>query len=254
MENVNHSIRRSGVKSGIIAGIILFIIGGVLLAENFGLFPFMFRRVVFSWPMLLIVIGVINLLYRHAFSGSILISLGVFFIIPRLTHVFPAAFSWVPSNFTSLYWPVLLIIGGILLIIHWMVGPKWHKKGIRHSRKTEYRGQYATEENKFSSVFNDGKHIVLDTVFDGTVVESVFGTITLDLRRACLEKAETYLKVSVVFGGVTVLVPQDWYIVCNMDSVFGGIHDKRTLLDNSDKSQKLIIEGECIFGNAELMN
>jgi len=57
-----------------------------------------------------------------------------------------------------------------------------------------------------------------------------------------------------VFGGTTIVVPNDWNIVMNVTSIFGGFSNKSVKDPNAnvDLSRTLIIKGLVVFGGGEL--
>ncbi|MFM2290812.1 MAG: hypothetical protein RIS29_625 [Bacteroidota bacterium] len=270
MENVDKSSFRKGYKKGIGFGLFLVLLGVVLLGLNFGLIPHELRHVLISWPMLLIVIGIGNFLKgHHVVSGTVLIMVGGFFIIPRFIQAYPAYFPGFNGDFTHIYWPLLLIAGGILIVVGKIFGDKWgwhncehaHHHHRRHDRWKDRQTQYESKNwsanpNGFSknSVFRSGEHIVLDPEFKGGEMNAVFGGITLDLRRTSLPEGETVLEVNAVFGGITIYVPQNWFIETHLDAVFGGFQDNRMPIEPLDTTRKLIISGSCVFGGGELRN
>jgi predicted membrane protein len=270
MENETKNSFRTGYTKGLGFGLFLMALGVVFLGLNFGFIPHELRHVLISWPMLLIVIGIGNILKRHHnFSGVILILIGGFFIIPRFVEAYPAYFPGVNDNFTHIYWPLLLIAAGILIILGKLAGPKWgfndwnHEHSHRHHQRRNQRYQKAYEQKKWSanpdgfsknSVFGSGEHIVLDPEFKGGELNAVFGGISLDLRRTNLPEGETVLDVNAVFGGITIFVPADWYVETHLDAVFGGFQDNRMPKEPLDTTKKLIITGSCVFGGGELRN
>lgn len=243
-------------RSGLFFGIGLILVGAILLAINFGSLPQGMKSIIFSWQMLLIVIGIFNFRQRHQVPwGITLISVGTFFIIPKLSRVFPMYFPGV-ENFTATYWPLLLIFAGIIFLVfryfladyfdasHWK--HRIHQPG-NHSNSRIY-GSF--EKN---SVFGSGEHIILDEVFKGGEINAVFGGITLDLRRTNLPEGDSFLEVNAVFGGVTLYIPGDWTVVSHVDAVFGGFEDRRRIIEPQDGSKRLIIKGACVFGGGEII-
>ena len=57
-----------------------------------------------------------------------------------------------------------------------------------------------------------------------------------------------------MFGGTTIVVPNDWNIVMNVTSIFGGFSNKSVKDPNAnvDLSRTLIIKGLVVFGGGEL--
>jgi len=266
MENEMRNSYRSGYTKGIGFGLVLMLIGVVFLGFNFGLIPMNLKSVIISWPMLLILIGVINLFKRHIFSGTIFVITGCFFIIPLFINTCPTCFPGLTIDFTHIYWPLLLIAAGILLIIGRIFGRSWcfnewdhYNHHHHHHRHREYHGFNYTRNaytSGFSknSVFGSGDHIVLDPVFNGGDLNAVFGGITLDLRRTTIPEGDTTLEVNAVFGGITIFVPSDWFVETHLDAVFGGFQDNRVPKEPLDKTRKLIITGSCVFGGGEIRN
>jgi predicted membrane protein len=246
-----------GYGKGLGFGITLMLIGVLFLGFNFGILPAALKWVIFSWPMLLIFLGVVNWIKRKPFSGTVLFIIGAFFIFPRIINAYPEAFPGVNGDFTHTYWPLLLIAGGLLLILSKMFGNKWGFAEWDHQsygNKQYSRSQGATGSFEKNAVFGSGEHIVLDPEFKGGEINAVFGGITLDLRKTNLPVGETRLEVNAVFGGVTIFVPREWHVESNMDAVFGGFEDKRALVDPLDPTRRLVITGSCVFGGGELKN
>lgn len=257
MENETKNPIRSGYTKGLGFGLILMSIGLVFLGVNFGIISNETRSILISWPMLLIVIGLSNFLRSHNLSGTILIIVGGFFLIPRIISVYPNYFPGIDGNFAHSFWPLLLIVAGALIIYSRLFGRSWgfsnfHDRHHHHAKY--YREQYSNGGFSKNSVFGSGEHIVLDPVFKGGELNAVFGGITLDLRKTNLSEGETIIDVNAVFGGVTIIVPAEWLVETHIDAVFGGFEDKRYKTDAIDNTRKLIITGACVFGGGELRN
>ncbi len=254
METEMKNNSSSGSKKGLGFGLVLMFVGGLFLADNFNLISFPVTRVVFSWQMLLIVIGLINLFKQKIISGVILIFVGGFFIIPK---VFPA----IDDQFIHIYWPLLLIGAGIVILLQRIIKPEGCCNALEskfQGRENRHKSYQKWEKNHLgfskNSVFANVEHIVLDPEFKGGELNAVFGGLSLDLRRTNLAVGETLLDVNAVFGGVTIFVPTDWLIETHLDAVFGGFQDNRMPKEPLDGSRKLIITGSCVFGGGEIRN
>ncbi len=261
MESEIKKSNSSAIVKGMGLGLILVLIGALMLLFNFGALPHELKRVVFSWQMLLIAIGIYNLIKRQLTSAIILILIGTFFIVPRIVRQFPNSFPGLDENFTAIYWPLLLIVAGVLLIASRFFSPlRWNKEFHRGSSDYTYKYKGKIEYNyhgggfEKNSIFGSGQHIVLDPEFKGGEVNAIFGGVTLDLRKTNLPEGISFLEINAIFGGVTLYVPSNWLVEMNMDSVFGGFEDKRMLSDEIDTTRKLVVKGSCIFGGGELRN
>jgi predicted membrane protein len=253
----------------VLIGTIFVLLGAALIARNTGLIPRMFQGIIVSWQMLLIVIGVISIVKHRTFHfhGLSLICIGMFFMIPKLARVFPYLFDGMDADkFVSVYWPVLLIVGGILLIVRIPVSQRhrWHR-----CRNYEHCNPFGKKRNSFdkeeedcsleenfckTSIFGNGNYIVIDTEFKGGTLQAIFGGIELDLRRAYLAEGETILTIEAIFGGISLFVPDKWQIEVNVESVLGGTDDNRRISDAVDVNRKLIIKGSAVFGGIEIRN
>jgi predicted membrane protein len=256
MEIINENGNTPRRLKGLGFGILLIAIGAILFGINFGYIDGAFKRVIFSWPSILIVIGVYHLFKKQQlFWGLLWIAAGLFFMMPRLVRAFPDSFpEGLAQNFSLAYWPLLIILVGIVVILNKVFFPvnEWKSKinaKIHDGHSKWYKSSGGFEKN---SIFGGGEHIILDPVFTGGEINSVFGGMTLDLRRTTLAEGETVLDMNAVFGGVTLYIPGNWYVVTKVDAVFGGFEDKRLIQEPIDKSRKLIIVGACVFGGGEI--
>jgi len=248
-------------------GGLLVVIGLLLLGLNLGIITPALKPVIFSWQMLLILLGISSFFHRHFWSGTILFLIGGFFIIPRLQTADIAPFTQLPDHFTQTCYPFLLIAAGVLIIVHWLL-PHNHKLKRRHlhynifgrkkhKHKSNPSNQTTSKHGFFerSEFFSSGEYDVIDEVFKGGRIEAVFGGSMVDLRHTTLPEGETHLEISCIFSGVQIFVPQSWNIELRTNSILGGFGDMR-IIDKSkiDHSRKLIISGSFVFGGGELKN
>jgi predicted membrane protein len=253
--------RRSVHRTGIAFGILLILLGGLLVGSHAGFLPANFNRIVLSWQMLVIVIGILSLFKRSSFFGLFLILVGGFFIIPRLAEVYPVAFPWVNETFISGYWAGLLIGAGVLIVIYWIVKPrrKWSKccdenvmfRHHHHRNRTNKQYEINRDFSK-SHVFSSGEYIVLEPEFNGGEVNVVFGATELDLRKTSLPEGDTYLEINVVFSGIVLRIPDNWRVESQIESVFSGVADKRRIFEPVNSTRRLILVGSCVFSGCEI--
>ena len=105
MENTKNFKNKEGGR--IAGGVILVAIGAVLLLKNIG---FTFPSWLFSWPMILIVVGIYSG-FKHNFRNNswlIIIGVGVFFLVNE----------FIPNlGLKPLFWPLIIIGLGVLFIL-----------------------------------------------------------------------------------------------------------------------------------------
>jgi predicted membrane protein len=219
-------------------GVVIILAGLILLLTNTGFLPYSFKHIFFSWPMLLIAIGLISLFTSESQTpGYILLVIGGVFLLPRILDV--------DFNVMSLFWPVILIGIGVLILVKRVPRPVHRHHGI--SRTTEEG--YIHEEN----VFGSSKQRLAHQIFRGGHINCVFGGSELDLSQATLAEGTSELEINTIFGGATLVIPSDWKVVLKTTSILGGFADKRMHIKESpDPSRILIIKGSTIFGGGEI--
>jgi hypothetical protein len=257
--NLNPRNRHDG---RIVAGLILVGVGAMLLLRNTGYA--MFPSWLFSWPMILILVGIYSGI-KHNFSNStwvILIAVGGFFLTERI----------VPGMYLRPYfWPGLIILIGLLLLLRpkgrgWcMDGDDWFgskKKDNQNDKNMnsttwQQQGSTAFADNsdylKINSVFSGVEKNILSKNFQGGKIAAVFGGVDIDLTQADIQ-GEVVLKLDVIFGGVKIVVPPHWTVYNNIEGIFHGVEDKRRseAVAGYAADKKLILTGTAIFAGVEL--
>ena len=236
MEQFNNQ-QRNYLDRRVILGIVIMLFGGILLASNFNLIPFDVRHYIWSWKMVLIVIGVISLANRQrVITGIILISIGVFFMLPDIFVI--------PYSYHRLFWPVILIIVGIAFVLR--------RGGRNHYSKFHNVEEYSTDYIDDINIFGGGEKMVTSQNFKGGKITSVFGGSNIDFTNAKLAKGNIVIDVFAIFGGAKLIVPPEWEIKSEVFPIFGGFSDKRKNIKNIQSDSKLIIKGMAIFGGGEI--
>ncbi|MDR2292562.1 MAG: cell wall-active antibiotics response protein [Prevotellaceae bacterium] len=247
-------------------GIVLILLGTLFLLFNFGILEKSMKSVIFSWQMLLIVCAILLLLYRRFFSGITVLMFALFFIIPKLVEACPDIFKWLGYDFTYKYWPALLIAVGILIIARLFFTKSTvnsHDKIFSDNSMSKYRSKRKKcncgcdncncncnfERN---AVFGSIEEIILDPIFNGGNISSVFGNIELDLRKTTIPEGDTELEVNSVFGAITLYIPDNWNVELHVSNFAGGFSDDRNINSAIDYSRKLIINGKFVFSGGEI--
>lgn len=93
-----------------VLGIILVLIGIAMIARSLNIFSVEFADDLFSWPMILVVLGIIFLSSKsNNTTGWILLIIGAIFLLPRITGL--------PYSFREVFWPVVFIGIGLLILL-----------------------------------------------------------------------------------------------------------------------------------------
>lgn len=259
--------RKSGIARRAVLGIILMIFGILLLVENMGIINTSISHVIFSWQMLLILIGALGLINRRGIhpASIILIGIGVFFLIPEVTNV----------NFDigRMFLPFIFVIIGISILFHSHHDNDWRRKCRSDWRARHYHRRYGynwkestnadTEQKPESfgsdildevNIFSGGDKKITSKAFQGGKITSIFGGGTYDFLDCELAEGKNVLEMVNIFGGAKLIVPSDWIIHLDVAAVFGGFSDKRRRNSQSSGStnKELYITGVAIFGGGEI--
>lgn len=244
--------KRNDKSNALITGLIFIAVGAILLLSNMNIVPWQWKRVFVSWQMLLIVIGIVQFLRKNISAGLILILIGGFFILPKLSFILP---TWIRHNITDDFWPLLIVMVGLVIIIG-AVSSNNKRKICQSTSNPNSPEDFSNIKSgdgyvNVNHVFSGSEQVFLEPVFRGGNIKTVFGGFTLDLRRTSLPEGISYLKLEAVFGGVTLIVPENWYVEVSQNSFLGGFSNNRVAF-NYDPNKKLIIEANCVFGGGEV--
>jgi predicted membrane protein len=221
----------------VIIGVILVLAGLFLAIRNTGFFPDFIDHVIFSWPMLLVIIGLVMTLGSTEKTGGIIVmAVGGFFMIPL---VFRETF-----HMYNMFWPSIFIIIGVIFIVTRRRG--WN------SVKT--KGMIGDDYIDYVNVFSGGERQIVSQNFRGGKVSAVFGGIELDLTKARMAPGRNEIEIACVFGGATIIVPDNWYVTIEVTPVLGGFSDSRKLSPGRtvDPSSQLVLRGAVVFGGGEV--
>ena len=106
----------------------------------------------------------------------------------------------------------------------------------------------------YVNVFSGGERQIVSDNFRGGKVTAVFGGSELDLTKAKLAPGRSELEIACVFGGATIIVPDDWFVTIEVTPVLGGFGDSRKLNPGRtvDTTRQLVIKGAVVFGGGEV--
>ncbi len=229
--------RQHSANNRILIGVMLVLAGLFLVIRNTGLFPDFIDHVIFSWPMLLVAIGlVITLGGSEKTAGVIVMAVGGFFLIPTIFRETFHAY--------NLFWPSIFVIIGVILIVSRHKG--WNS--------VTSRGTSGTDFIDFVNIFGGGDRRIVSENFKGGKVTCIFGGMELDLTKAKLAPGKNEIEIACIFGGATIIVPDNWFVSIEVTPILGGFTDSRKLTGGGTAGQtsQLVLKGAVIFGGGEL--
>lgn len=259
---------RNNNSSRICGGLIIIGVGLVFLLRNFGYY---IPDWIFSWHILLIIIGFL-IGYKRNFNGPgwvIMILIGLFFTAREIMDF----------DASKYYFPLVFILIGLALLFRPKRSEIDRNNRCKARWKSRMKRKYAAmgdlnipgdgvnddlddkradaDRNdviESVSVFAGNQHKVHSKNFKGGDVVAVFGGADINLTQADFEGV-VKMDIVAVFGGVKLVVPPGWEVRSEVAAIFGGIDDKRTFGVAAVEPRKiLIIEGVALFGGVEIRN
>ncbi len=234
------SENKNGIDKRVLLGGILIFLGGLFLLNTMNILHFRISSVIFSWPFIMLVIGLFVLVNTEKkFLGGILTGVGALFLIPKI-------------------FPEVDYDGGIIIPIFFIVLGTYI---ILKKRKAGEASVFNSDSSKINkdkiddvSIFGGGTKIISSNNFQGGSITAIFGGSEINLINCQLAEGDNVLDVLCVFGGTTIILPKEWNVVINVTSVLGGFSNKaiRNPSIVLDQSRTLHIKGLAMFGGGEV--
>jgi predicted membrane protein len=228
-----HGIR--DYQGRIFSGLLIILIGVLFLLGNLGKLDI---GEVFStyWPLILVFIGLWHLIayeFRRTGLAVILILIGVFFMLVNLDLIRGRVWIY--------FWPLLIIAVGLWLIFRPRFKPLKEKAPEIKEKDLDAFIIFSGIKRRFST-----------PEFRGGKATAIFGGVDLDFTQAGLAENKATIELTAVFGGIEVLAPNDWEVVVDSSSIFGGVEDKRKAVPPAETKATLFVRATAIFGGIEI--
>lgn len=269
-------------------GAIIIITGLALLLKNLNIGD-LFPDWLFSWPMILVVVGLIigvNSKFERK-ASIILLIIGGLFLFREITDL----------SFGRVILPL-----GIIILGYYLISKKntnyippvppvppgqddfdWDKRVVNSSEETaadgssenkaentdpnfqsSYQSTGKSSYDRFNpqsedilnvnSAFSSLKKLVLSKKFLGGRVSNLFGSVQINLLQADLQQPVA-IEVFQLFGSTQIILPSHWQASSNISSLLGDVDDRRFPSGiGLDPNKKIYITGSTIFGGITLKN
>lgn len=227
-------------------GIGVMLLGIVLFVDRLGLAEAGF--IVRFWPVLLIAYGVQQLSSTDVrtgtrvfkVNGAIWVALGGILLLRSVGII--------KANLSDLFWPSLLILIGVRLVLGRSAGVGGDIEG--------------GADGALVAVLSGVKRVSAAVPFRGTEVTALLGGVQIDLRRAQLEPGqEAVIDLLAVMGGCEIFVPSEWVVSSPVVAILGGVEDKRVLVPQTvieaatartTEPPRLVLRGFVLMGGVTL--
>ena len=222
---------RSRFEPGpVIVGIVLITLGALFLLDQAGSID-AGDLIGDWWPLVIIVIGLVQLAERprSPVGPLIVMAFGGILLLTQLDLV--SADVW---NYA---WPILLVVVGVVIL-------------LRLPGRNVPAGA-GEDVVRASAVFGSNEVVVTSQRLQGGSASALFGGVELDLRQAALDPAGATIAASAIFGSIEMVVPRGWRVEVNGTPIFGGLSRK---LDPAvpGEGPTLTVDATVIFGGVEV--
>jgi predicted membrane protein len=237
----------------IFGGLIIIGVGVLFLLRVMGTF---FPSWLFTWPSLLIVIGMYVGARRGFRPGGWLVMMlvGGVFLLERILPFL---------NLSQFLWPALIIGVGLFMVLT----PNRHlrRRERRERWKNKWKGKWEDQYGDLTShasngdriesvsIFGETKKVIVSKNFKGGEVTLIFGGAEINLSQADIQ-GKVKLEITQVFGGTRLIIPPHWEIQSTMVTVMGSIEDKRLVSDNHNPDKILVLDGTSVMGGIEILS
>lgn len=231
-------------------------IGNILWDWDFELF---FRG---WWTLFIIVPCGISLVQRGPRVGNMIgLAIGVLLLLSERYNI---------DYLDELIIPAIFIIIGISFIFrdnHWNKNTSSSRTYTSNTTSSENTNRtnntnstsertYSNESYYRSSNGGEQATTILSSrvidfsnrLFSGITLNSVFGSITLDLRNAEI-KDGALIDIAAVFGGVDIIVPPDVEVRVQQVPILGGVSNK---VNSNVITSTIYVNATCILGGVSI--
>ncbi len=232
-------------------GVLLLIAGGALLARQLGA-PL--PAWLFTWPMILILVGLfigLQLQFRNP-AWLIPTGIGAFFLADRMLP---------DINLVPFIFPVVVIAAGLFFMLRPRRWQGMNCSGSNRNFTLDNRAEITDDASSFAdrgdvlditAIFGGVKKNVLSKHFKGGEVVAIMGGTEINLSQTDFNgriKIETFN----MFGGTKLIIPAHWDVQSEVVAIFGGVDDKRRLNGAAlDPTKVVVLDGTCVFGGIEI--
>jgi predicted membrane protein len=244
-----------------VIGVFLVLMGVVLTLDQLGMVQA--HHALRFWPVLLIILGLVNL-QRCERSGVVralvLIVVGAWLLLNTL--------GLVSLQIWEFIWPLVLVFVGARIMMR-NQGSRLKPPADQISATGAATGPIppapagpsvfaaAPANPVHASLFalmSSSKRRWGKNIFHSADTTSIMGGCELDLRDALIDSQEpAVVDVFAIMGGVLILVPSNWTVSQEVVPLMGGVEDKTRSVP-SNPPQHLLVRGTVIMGGIEISN
>lgn len=242
--------------SNVIWGLCFIAVGILLYCKAFLGFDISLWGLVWRlWPLFIILPCISGMLTKGFRTGTFIwLLIGIVFLL--LTNGLVSG-----SLIRKLIAPVILVLIGLSLIFKDSFSrsrrpsPSANAEYTSQSGAADASGSYGGSsasggvKNEYNATFGSSQEKYPNEFFYGATINSVFGSITLDLRDAIITE-DVVINASVIFAGADIYVPGNVNIKVSSVPIFGGVSNKT--MNTQVSGPTIFINATCMFGGLDI--
>lgn len=236
MNNSNNNQR-------ILFGLVVAAAGVLLILERLNLIAV--PSFLFTWPMILILLGAFTAAKEGITNTGalILLGIGVFFLSKNIFEL--------PYIVRTLFWPGLLVVLGLSIAFKPKKHGRRHGFGSANFLGDDDVNQQDVELLDVVAIMGGSKRRVQAKNFKGGKITAIMGGADVNLHHVQLQGVAT-LDITAIAGGIKLVVPPHWKITTQVTTFAGAIEDKRYLPLNETSELELVLTGSIVAGGVEI--
>lgn len=141
--------------------------------------------------------------------------------------------------------PVVLVLIGLSLIFKDTIKGKVRKEIKKLNKNNPTSKEYCATFGGVNLDFSNED-------FDGANLTAVFGGVKCDFSGSNI-KGDIVVNAQAIFGGVTIIVPDDVEVKISSTPIFGGVSDNRGKRKGQKETKAVVyVNATCMFGGVEI--
>lgn len=196
------------------------------------------------WTLFIIIPCTVNFITSRnrddVFGNLFGIAIGVFLLLCA-RGIFDYSMIW------KLLLPAVVVIIGFRMLIKGIFGRR-NREDDDEEDDEEDDDDNKADFDTANAIFSSHRINYDGMVFHSAELNVIFGGAQLDLRNAIIE-GDCKVRANCIFGGITILVPENVNVKINDSSVFGGSSNKTTYHEGA---HTIYVKGNSIFGGVSV--
>ncbi len=193
------------------------------------------------WTLFIIIPCTIGLFTdRHNIDGNLFgIAIGVFLLLCA-RGILSYSMIW------KLFLPAIVVIIGLKLFLKGLLGRGEEKDDDDDDNDDEEEPNH--DVHTANAIFSAHRVNYDGMAFHSAELNVIFGGAQLDLRRAIIE-GDCTVRANCIFGGITILVPENVNVKVSGSNIFGGTSNNTT---DHPGAHTIYVKGNSIFGGVSV--